>query len=97
MHYEVTEIFRLLGLAVAHNAVGNWAESDAALPELIDKHGKDSPYQVAEVYAATAVTPTRHSSGSSARTRSATRDCPTCARTRSCAVFATIRGGSRCS
>jgi TolB-like protein/class 3 adenylate cyclase/Flp pilus assembly protein TadD len=52
MHKEVTEIFRLVGLAVAHHAVGNWAESDAALSELIAKHGEDSPYQVAEVYAA---------------------------------------------
>ena len=53
MHKEVTEIFRLLGLAVAHNAIGNWAESDVALRQLIDKFGADSPYQVAEAYAAT--------------------------------------------
>jgi tetratricopeptide (TPR) repeat protein len=52
MHREVTEIFRLVGLAVAHHALGNWAESEAALDELIRKHGKDSPYQVAEVYGA---------------------------------------------
>ena len=32
--------------------MGNWAESDATLREFIDKHGKDSPYQVAEVYGA---------------------------------------------
>ncbi len=53
MHKEVTEIFRLLGLAVAHNAIGNWAESDARSVQLIDKFGADSPYQVAEAYAAT--------------------------------------------
>jgi tetratricopeptide (TPR) repeat protein len=52
MHKEVTEIFRLVGLAVAHHAIGNWSESDAALSELIEKHGEDSPYQIAEVYAA---------------------------------------------
>ena len=52
MHREVTEIFRLVGLAIAHDALGHWAESAAALGELIDKHGTDSPYQVAEVYAA---------------------------------------------
>ncbi len=52
MYKEITEIFRLLGLAVAHHAIGNWAESDAALRQLIDKFGADSPYQVADVYAA---------------------------------------------
>ncbi|NDP41880.1 MAG: tetratricopeptide repeat protein [Aromatoleum sp.] len=52
MHLEVNEIFRLVGLAIAHHAVGNWAESEAALAEFIDKHGRDSPYQVAEIYGA---------------------------------------------
>jgi TolB-like protein/class 3 adenylate cyclase/tetratricopeptide (TPR) repeat protein len=52
MHREVTEIFRLMGLAIAHQALGNWPESAAALEELIQKHGKDSPYQVADAYAA---------------------------------------------
>jgi TolB-like protein len=28
---EITEIFRFLGLTVAHNAIGNWAESDEGL------------------------------------------------------------------
>jgi hypothetical protein len=37
---------------VAHHALWNWAESEAALEELIQKYGKDSPYQVAEVYGA---------------------------------------------
>jgi tetratricopeptide (TPR) repeat protein len=52
MYKEITEIFRLLGLTIAHNAIGNWAESDAALHQLIDKFGADSPYQVADAYAA---------------------------------------------
>jgi len=49
MHLEVNEIFRMVGLAVAHHAVGNWSESDAMRREFIAKHGKDSPYQVAEI------------------------------------------------
>ena len=51
MHKEVTEIFRLVGLAVVHHALDNYVEYEAALHELIEKHGKDSPYQVAEVHA----------------------------------------------
>ena len=51
MHKEVTEIFRLVGLAVVHHALDNFAEYRAALDELIEKHGKDSPYQIAEVHA----------------------------------------------
>jgi hypothetical protein len=34
-----------------HHALDNFAEYAAALHELIEKHGKDSPYQVAEVHA----------------------------------------------
>ena len=52
MHREVTDIFRLAGLAVAHHSLGNWGEYEAALAELIEKFGKDSPYQIAEVYGA---------------------------------------------
>jgi TolB-like protein/class 3 adenylate cyclase/Flp pilus assembly protein TadD len=51
MQKEVTEIFRLVGLAVVHHALDNFNEYEAALHELIEKHGKDSPYQVAEVHA----------------------------------------------
>ena len=43
--------YRLLGLALAYHAQGKKRESDAALLELISKHSKDSPYQIAEVYA----------------------------------------------
>jgi TolB-like protein/class 3 adenylate cyclase/Flp pilus assembly protein TadD len=52
MHKEVTEIFRLLGIAVVNHALENYHEYEVALNELIEKHGQDSPYQVAEVHAA---------------------------------------------
>jgi TolB-like protein/Tfp pilus assembly protein PilF len=49
---ETNEIFRLVGMVVAHFANGDVAASDAALAQLIEKHGAESPYQVAGVYAA---------------------------------------------
>jgi len=52
MHKEVTEIFRVMGLAVVHHALENYGEYEKELAELIEKHGQDSPYQVAEVHAA---------------------------------------------
>jgi len=53
MSKEVSEIFRRVGLAVVHHRLGQPDESDAELKRLIDEHGEDSPYQVAEVYGAT--------------------------------------------
>jgi tetratricopeptide (TPR) repeat protein len=50
---EVSDIFRRVGLAVVHNSLGRLTESDTELARLIEDHGKDSPYQVAEVYGAT--------------------------------------------
>jgi len=53
MSKEVSDIFRRVGLAVVHNTLGQLTESDTELMSLIDEHGKDSPYQIAEVYGAT--------------------------------------------
>jgi adenylate cyclase len=50
---EVSDIFRRVGLAVVHNTLGETAQSHAELAALIDEHGSDSPYQIAEVYGAT--------------------------------------------
>ena len=50
---EVSDIFRRVGLAVVHNSLGDLTESDEVLAKLIEDHGKDSPYQIAEVYGAT--------------------------------------------
>jgi adenylate cyclase len=53
MSKEVSDIFRHVGLAVVHNSLGQLTESDSELRALIEEHGKDSPYQIAEVYGAT--------------------------------------------
>ncbi len=47
---ESHEVFRSLALAMIHHALGNAAESDAALKALIDKFGWTAAYQVAEAY-----------------------------------------------
>ncbi len=44
-------VWTLQGLALAHHALGQRKESDAAVAELISKYAGDSAYQVAEVYA----------------------------------------------
>jgi len=48
---ESDDVFRLWGLALVHDALGQREESDAALRELIEKYAEDSAYQIAEVYA----------------------------------------------
>jgi TolB-like protein/Tfp pilus assembly protein PilF len=48
---EVEDPFRLLGIALAERALGHAAASDAALDELIRKHGDAAAYQIAELYA----------------------------------------------
>ena len=53
MAKEVSDIFRRVGLAVVHNTLGQLTESDTALRSLIEEHGQDSAYQIAEVYGAT--------------------------------------------
>ena len=49
---EPHEAFRLWALAIVHHALGQGAESDAALRELIEKYAEDGAYQVAEIHAA---------------------------------------------
>jgi TolB-like protein/Flp pilus assembly protein TadD len=51
MQQESDEPFRLTGLALAYYALGQAAESDAALSELIDKYEQEWPYDVASALA----------------------------------------------
>ena len=51
MQQEKIEVLRLFGSALAYHALGQKAQSDAALAILIAKHTRDSPYLIAEVYA----------------------------------------------
>jgi tetratricopeptide (TPR) repeat protein len=48
---EVLPDFRLMGIALAQHALGHKEESDAAVAQLIERHGKEAAYQVAETYA----------------------------------------------
>jgi tetratricopeptide (TPR) repeat protein len=48
---ERFEPFRLLALAMVYHRLGQPGESDSALKEMIGKHGKDWPYNIAYVYA----------------------------------------------
>ena len=48
---ETSEMFRLWGQALAYQALGKQAESDAVLEELIRKYEKNLPLAVASVYA----------------------------------------------
>jgi hypothetical protein len=48
---EKSQVWRLIGLPMAYYAVGRKTESDAALATLIAKFEKDSPYNIAYVYA----------------------------------------------
>ena len=51
MQQEVLEGMRLAGLSMAHHALGQSAESDAALAELIEKHGSGFSFNIAYVFA----------------------------------------------
>jgi tetratricopeptide (TPR) repeat protein len=51
MQQEEFEILRLLGLAMAHHALGEAVASDAALTELIGRYEKDAAYNIAHVLA----------------------------------------------
>jgi len=53
MSREVSNLFRRVGMVVAHHALGQLAESNTALMSLIDSHAKDAAYQIAEIYGAT--------------------------------------------
>jgi len=48
---EKTEMWRAIGLSMAHCALGRKTDADAALNALIAKYEKDSPYNIAYVYA----------------------------------------------
>ena len=45
-------MYRLWALAIVHHALGNGAESDAALRELIEKYAEEVAFQIAEVHGA---------------------------------------------
>jgi TolB-like protein len=51
MQQEVLEGMRLAGLSMAHHALGQSAESDAALAKLIEKHGSGFSFNIAYVFA----------------------------------------------
>ena len=49
---EPEEVYRLLALAIVHDAAGRRESADEALGALIARHARDWAYQVAEIYAA---------------------------------------------
>ncbi|MDH3587869.1 MAG: tetratricopeptide repeat protein [Gammaproteobacteria bacterium] len=51
MEQEGSEAWRLIGLVMAHHALGQSAESDATLVEFIDKYGEEWPYNISYVLA----------------------------------------------
>jgi tetratricopeptide (TPR) repeat protein len=51
MQQEPEEAFRLMGLAMTYHALGQAAESDAALTELIQKYEQEAGYNIAFVLA----------------------------------------------
>jgi tetratricopeptide (TPR) repeat protein len=48
---ETDDGWKMIGLPMAYHALGRKADSDAALAALIAKYEKDSPYNIAYVYA----------------------------------------------
>ena len=48
---ETSEVWKMIGLPMAYHALGRKADSDAALAALIAKYEKDSPSNIASVYA----------------------------------------------
>ena len=51
MQQEPFKAWRLIGLAMAHHALGQQTDSDAALAELIEKYEQDAAYNIAYVIA----------------------------------------------
>jgi hypothetical protein len=51
MELETSENWRMIGLPMAYHALGRKAESDTALAALITKWEKESPFNIAYVYA----------------------------------------------
>jgi TolB-like protein/Tfp pilus assembly protein PilF len=48
---ETSEVWKMINLPLAYHALGRKADSDAALAALMAKEEKDSPYNIAYVYA----------------------------------------------
>ena len=48
---EVLPDFRCVGIALAQHTLGRHEASDAALKQLIEQHGNEAAYQIAETYA----------------------------------------------
>ncbi len=48
---ESSELWRMVGLPMAYHALGQAAESDAALAELIERYEKETAYNIAYVLA----------------------------------------------
>jgi TolB-like protein/Tfp pilus assembly protein PilF len=48
---ERSEVWRLIGQAIAYHALGRTAESDAALAALVEKYARDWSYNIASVHA----------------------------------------------
>jgi TolB-like protein/Tfp pilus assembly protein PilF len=48
---STSDIFRLLGTAVANHSLGKERDSQQALEEMLAKHSHDGAYQIADVYA----------------------------------------------
>jgi tetratricopeptide (TPR) repeat protein len=51
MQQETSEVWRMIGLAVAYHALGRTTDAAAALAVLKTQYAKDWPYQIAEVHA----------------------------------------------
>jgi len=51
MQKEASEVWRLIGLVMAHHALDQTAASDAALAELIEKYEQEAAYNIAYVLA----------------------------------------------
>jgi TolB-like protein/tRNA A-37 threonylcarbamoyl transferase component Bud32/Flp pilus assembly protein TadD len=52
MQQEPSDVWRLIGLALAYHTLGRTAQSDSALGRLIEKYAKDAPSNIAYLYAA---------------------------------------------
>jgi tetratricopeptide (TPR) repeat protein len=48
---EVLPDFRLMGIALAQHTLGHKEKSDAAMAQLIERHGNEAAYQIAAAYA----------------------------------------------
>jgi len=51
LQQERSTVWRLIGLTMAHHALGQLEEADASLAELIEKYSRDAAYNIAYVMA----------------------------------------------